>query len=157
MRTLGGDDRWKRNVRRGEGERRGGATATVTTEVTATTGSDGDWRLPPPTATADTVGATTPFLAGPVESHMADLQTISDEIRRIREDTNASREVRQNLQSIEEALAGMASDDAPGAYLDRFKEIRAELDRLSDDAEGQTAVELDRLREEVREYEREGA
>ena len=36
---------------------------------------------------------------------MTDLETMHEEIRRIREDTNADRDVRESLQSIERALA----------------------------------------------------
>ncbi|WP_115865392.1 hypothetical protein [Halorussus litoreus] len=87
---------------------------------------------------------------------MADLQAIHDEIYRIREKTDASREVRQNLQSIEQSLSGLQSgEDAPGMYRDRLKEVRAELDRLADDADDEeVTAELDRLREQVRELER---
>ncbi|NEU57885.1 hypothetical protein [Halorussus sp. MSC15.2] len=89
---------------------------------------------------------------------MVDMQAIHDEIYRIREETDASREVRKTLQSIERSLSGMESDEEPpGKYADRIKEVRAELDRLSDDTEGETARELDRLREQVREYEQEDA
>ena len=84
---------------------------------------------------------------------MADLETIHEEIRRIRENTNADRDVRESLQSIEVALAEMASAEGP-ADPDELNEVRAKIERLSDNAEGQTAVELDRLREEVREFER---
>ena len=87
---------------------------------------------------------------------MVDLQSVHDEMYRIREKTDASREVRQNLQSIECSLSGMQSDgEAPGAYRDRLKEIRAELDRLADDAGGEVAAELDALRDQIRELERE--
>lgn len=88
---------------------------------------------------------------------MVGLQAIHDEIYRVREATDASREVRQNLRSIERSLSGMQSDEqAPGEYPDRLKEVRAELDRLADDADDEVAVELDRLRELVRDMEREG-
>lgn len=86
---------------------------------------------------------------------MTDRQAIHDEIRRVREETDASREVRESLTSIERSLSGMESDaESPGKYLDRIREVRAQIDRLSDDAEGDTAAELDRLREQVREVER---
>ncbi|UPV98832.1 hypothetical protein M0R88_09835 [Halorussus gelatinilyticus] len=85
---------------------------------------------------------------------MIDLDAIHEEIRYIREDTDADRDVRLSLDSIEEALAGMRSGEND-ARPDRIKEIRAEIDRLSDDAGGETADELDRLRERIREYERE--
>jgi len=80
---------------------------------------------------------------------MADLQAIHDEIYRIREKTDASREVRQNLQSIEQSLSGMQSgEEAPGMYRDRLKEVRAELDRLADDADSEAVTaELDAVRE----------
>lgn len=84
---------------------------------------------------------------------MADIQSMHEEVRRIREETDADREVRLALQSIEEALSGMvAGENAPKP--DRIKEIRAEIDRLADESEGEVAAELDRLREQVREFER---
>ncbi|WP_134669635.1 hypothetical protein [Halorussus marinus] len=87
---------------------------------------------------------------------MIDRQAIHDEIYRIREETDASREVRQSLQSIERSLSGMESDEeAPGASPDRLEEIRAQIDRLAADAEGETASELERLRAQVRDVERE--
>lgn len=87
---------------------------------------------------------------------MATLDPIHDEIHRIREETDASREVRLTLQSIAQSLSDMESpDDAPGMYGDRLKEVRAEIDRLSDEAEGEVAEELDRLREQVRIFEQE--
>ena len=85
---------------------------------------------------------------------MADLRTIHEEIQRIREDTDADRDVRLTIESIEESLSGMRSaenDPRP----DRVREVRAELDRLADDASPELAAELDRLREQVREFERE--
>lgn len=86
---------------------------------------------------------------------MADIETIHEEMRRIREDTDASREVRESLKSNERALAGMASASGEQeAKPDRLKEIRAEIERLADESSGETAAELDRLREEVREFER---
>lgn len=87
---------------------------------------------------------------------MVDMQAIHDEIYRIREETDADRDVRENLQSIERALSGMESEEeAPGKYADRLREVRAELERLADKAGGETATELDALREQVRELERE--
>ncbi|WP_135852112.1 DUF7553 family protein [Halorussus salinus] len=85
---------------------------------------------------------------------MVELGAIHEEIRRVREDTDADRDVRLSLDSIEEALAGMESGEN-AAQPDRIKELRAEIDRLSDDADGETAAELDRLQEQLREYERE--
>jgi ElaB/YqjD/DUF883 family membrane-anchored ribosome-binding protein len=87
---------------------------------------------------------------------MTDLETMHEEIRRIREDTNADRDVRESLQSIERALAEMVSAEG-SADPDELKEVRAKIDRLADDAGGQTATELDRLREQVREFERDAA
>ena len=85
---------------------------------------------------------------------MVDVQAIHDEIYRIREETDADRDVRQHLLSIERALSGMDSEDEPpGKYADRLKEVRAELDRLSDDTDGKVSAELDRLREQVRQLE----
>ena len=84
---------------------------------------------------------------------MEDLEAIHEEIRRIEEDTDADREVRLSLDSIEESLSAMRSsqnDMRP----DRLEEVRAKIDRLSDDATGQTSTELDRLREQIREFER---
>lgn len=84
---------------------------------------------------------------------MEDLKTIHEEIRRIEDETDADREVRLSLDSIEESLSGMRSsqnDMRP----DRLEEIRAKIDRLSDDATGETATELDRLCEQLREFER---
>lgn len=84
---------------------------------------------------------------------MEDLEAVHEEIRRIKEDTDADREVRLSLDSIEESLAGMRSsgnDPRP----DRLEEVRAKIDRLSDDATGQTSTELDRLREQIRKFER---
>ncbi|UPV72790.1 hypothetical protein M0R89_09530 [Halorussus limi] len=85
---------------------------------------------------------------------MAELDAIHEEIRRIREDTDADRGVRLTLDSIEESLGAMESGEDP-PYPDRIKELRAEIDRLSDDADPEVAAELDRLQEQVREYERE--
>ena len=85
---------------------------------------------------------------------MADLRTIHEEIQRIREDTDADRDVRLSIESIEKSLSGMRStENAPEP--DRFREVRGELDRLADDASPEVAAELDRLREQVREFERE--
>ena len=67
--------------------------------------------------------------------------------------TDADREVRLSLDSIEESLSAMRSsqnDMRP----DRLEEVRAKIDRLSDDATGQTSTELDRLREQILEFER---
>ncbi|WP_435180195.1 hypothetical protein [Halorussus sp. AFM4] len=87
---------------------------------------------------------------------MRDPQAIHDEIYRIREETDASREVRLTLQSIEEALSAIPSDEQPpGEYVDRVTELRAEVERLSDEAEGETAAELDRLQSQIAELERE--
>lgn len=84
---------------------------------------------------------------------MTDLESIRAEMRRIREDTDASREVRESLKSIEESLSGMvATEDEPKP--DRLKEVRAEIERLADDATEETGAGLDRLRELVREFER---
>ncbi|WP_137283853.1 DUF7553 family protein [Halorussus salinisoli] len=85
---------------------------------------------------------------------MTDLQSIHEEIRRIREETDADRDVRLSLDSIEEAMAGMRSEENDPRP-DRLKEIRAEIDRLADDASPAVADELTRLQEQVREYERE--
>jgi len=85
-----------------------------------------------------------------------DRQAIHDEIGRIREETDASRELRQSLQSIERSLLGMASDEeSSGAFADRIAEIRAQIDRLADETGGETAAELDRFRAQVRDVERE--
>jgi uncharacterized protein YPO0396 len=84
---------------------------------------------------------------------MGDLESIHEEIRRIQEETDADREVRLSLDSVEESLAGMRSSENDPRP-DRLKEVRAKIDRLSDDATGQTSTELDRLREQVREFER---
>ncbi|PSP56322.1 hypothetical protein BRC82_02180 [Halobacteriales archaeon QS_1_67_19] len=84
---------------------------------------------------------------------MADLAPIHEQIRRIRDNEDSDREVRESLASIERSLTEMESnDDAPKA--DRVKEVRAEIDRLADTG-GETARMLDRLRERVRNYERE--
>lgn len=85
---------------------------------------------------------------------MADLEAIHEEIRRIREDAN--KDVRLTLTSLERGLTDMESAES-GPKSDRLKEVRAELDRLSNDADGEVAERLDRLRERVREYEREEA
>lgn len=85
---------------------------------------------------------------------MADIDAMREEIRHIREDTDAARDVRLTLDSIEESLGAMQSGENP-PYPDRLKEVRAELDRLADDADDEVAAELDALREQVREYERE--
>lgn len=85
---------------------------------------------------------------------MADIDAMHEEIRRIREETDADRDVRLSLQSIEEALSGMASGEAD-PQPDRLKEIRAEIDRLADDVGGEVETELNALAEQVREYERE--
>lgn len=87
---------------------------------------------------------------------MDDLKTMHEELLRIREGTDADRDVRESLQSIERALAEMASAEG-SADPDELKEIRAKIGRLADNAEGQTATELDRLREQVREFERDTA
>lgn len=97
--------------------------------------------------------AVTPFLAGVVTPDVTDLKSIHEEMVRIRADTNPSREVKNNLNSIEVALSEMAAAES-AADPDEIEEVRAEIARLADDAEGQTAVELDRLREQVREFER---
>lgn len=84
---------------------------------------------------------------------MADLDAIHDQILRIREHDDSDREVREALKSIEQSLEGMDSNDnAPKP--DRLREVRAEIDRLADEAGGETATMLDRLREQVRDYER---
>ncbi|NHN57550.1 MULTISPECIES: hypothetical protein [Halorussus] len=85
---------------------------------------------------------------------MADLRAIHEEIQRIRDDADADREVRLTIESIEESLSGMRSaenDPRP----DRLREVRAELDRLADDASPAVADELAGVREQVREFERE--
>jgi prefoldin subunit 5 len=84
---------------------------------------------------------------------MVDVQTIREEIHHVREDTDAARDVRLTLDSIEESLEAMESGENP-PYPDRIKELRAEIDRLSDDADPAVADELDRLQEQVRAYER---
>ena len=84
---------------------------------------------------------------------MTDLKSIHEEMVRIREDTNPDREVKESLNSIEAALSDMASAEG-SADPDEIKQVRAEIARLAEKAGGQTAVELDRLREEVREFER---
>ena len=83
---------------------------------------------------------------------MSDLKSIHEEMVRIREDTNPDREVKESLNSIEAALSDMASAEG-SAEPDEIEEVRAKLARLADDAGGQTAVELDRLREQIREFE----
>lgn len=84
---------------------------------------------------------------------MTDLRAIHDEMVRIRTDTNPDREIKESLNSIEAALSNMASAEG-SAEPEEMEEIRAKIARLADDSEGQTAVELDRLREQVREFER---
>lgn len=84
---------------------------------------------------------------------MTDLRSIHEEMVRIREDTNPDREVTESLDSIEAALSDMASAEG-SAEPDELEEVRAKIARLADDAGGQTAVELDRLREQIREFER---
>lgn len=84
---------------------------------------------------------------------MTDLRAIHDEMVRIRTDTNPDREIKESLNSIEAALSDMASAEG-SAEPEEMEEIRAKIARLADDSEGQTAVELDRLREQVREFER---
>lgn len=85
---------------------------------------------------------------------MADIDAMHEEVRRVREETDADRDVRLSLQSIEESLSGMASGEAD-PQPDRLKEIRAEIDRLADDVEGEVETGLNALAEQVREYERE--
>ena len=85
---------------------------------------------------------------------MADLNAIQREIREIRDETD--RDVREPLGSLERALSGMqANDDAPKA--ERLQEIRAELDRLASETNGETSARLDRIREAVRDYQREAS
>lgn len=84
---------------------------------------------------------------------MVDLESIHEEIRRIKEETDADREVRLSLDSIEEGLSGMRSSEND-LRPDRIKEVRAEIDRLSDDASGETATQLDHLRQQLRAFER---
>lgn len=84
---------------------------------------------------------------------VTDLETIHDEMRRIREETDADREIREQLKSTDEVLAGMRSDQND-MRPDRLKEIRAELERIGEDATGETADELLGLRTQLREYER---
>jgi ElaB/YqjD/DUF883 family membrane-anchored ribosome-binding protein len=88
-----------------------------------------------------------------VASDVTDLRAIHDEMVRIRTDTNPDREIKESLNSIEAALSDMASAEG-SAEPEEMEEIRAKIARLADDSEGQTAVELDRLREQVREFER---
>jgi hypothetical protein len=88
-----------------------------------------------------------------VTPDVTDLKSIHEEMVRIREGTNPSREVTESLDSIEVALSDMASAEGE-ADPDEIKEVRAEIARLAEEAGGQTAVELDRLREPVREFER---
>jgi ElaB/YqjD/DUF883 family membrane-anchored ribosome-binding protein len=88
-----------------------------------------------------------------VASDVTDLRAIHDEMVRIRTDTNPDREIKESLNSIEAALSNMASAEG-SAEPEEMEEIRAKIARLADDSEGQTAVELDRLREQVREFER---
>lgn len=83
---------------------------------------------------------------------MADLEAVHEEILEIRQD--ADREVREALKSIERALSKMQDADA-GPKPDRLEEIRAELDRLASETEGETSARLDRVREVVREYQAE--
>ncbi|WP_158058089.1 DUF7553 family protein [Halorussus halophilus] len=83
---------------------------------------------------------------------MADFDAIHEEIREIRND--ASRDVREPLTSVEQALSEIrASDAEPKA--DRLQEIRAELDRLASETTGETSARLDRVREAVRDFQRE--
>ncbi|WP_135826352.1 DUF7553 family protein [Halorussus ruber] len=84
---------------------------------------------------------------------MTDLESIHDEMRRVREETDADREVREQLRSAEEALSAMHSDQND-MRPDRLKEIRAELERIGEDATGETSEGLTRLRTQLREYER---
>jgi ElaB/YqjD/DUF883 family membrane-anchored ribosome-binding protein len=88
-----------------------------------------------------------------VASDVTDLRAIHDEMVRIRTDTNPDREIKESLNSIEAALSNMASAEG-SAEPEEMEEIRAKIARLADDSGGQTAVELDRLREQVREFER---
>jgi ElaB/YqjD/DUF883 family membrane-anchored ribosome-binding protein len=88
-----------------------------------------------------------------VASDVTDLRAIHDEMVRIRTDTNPDREIKESLNSIEAALSDMASAEG-SAEPEEMEEIRAKIARLADDSEDQTAVELDRLREQVREFER---
>jgi ElaB/YqjD/DUF883 family membrane-anchored ribosome-binding protein len=88
-----------------------------------------------------------------VASDVTDLRAIHDEMVRIRTDTNPDREIKESLNSIEAALSDMASAEG-SAEPEEMEEIRAKIARLADDSEGQTAVELDRLREQVQEFER---
>ena len=83
---------------------------------------------------------------------MTDLESIHEEMRRIRDD--ADKDVRLTLTSIERSITNMEAAES-GPKADRLKEVRSELDRLSNDADGEVAERLDRLRERVREYERE--
>ena len=83
---------------------------------------------------------------------MTELEAIHEEMRRIRDD--ADKDVRLTLTSIERSITNMESAES-GPKADRLKEVREELDRLSDDADGEVAERLDRIRERVREYERE--
>lgn len=85
---------------------------------------------------------------------MADLETVHEEIREIRQD--ADREVREALTSIERALSEMQAANS-GPKADRLEEVRAELDRLASETDGETAARIDRVREAIRDYEAESA
>jgi hypothetical protein len=84
---------------------------------------------------------------------MVNLESVHDEMRSVREETDADREVREQLRSTEEALSAMRSDQND-MRPDRLKEIRAELERIGEDATGETSEGLTRLRTQLREYER---
>lgn len=85
---------------------------------------------------------------------MTDLEAVHEEIREIREE--AERDVREPLVSIERALSEMQADDA-SPKADRLEEVRAELDRLESETTGETSARLSRVREAVRDYQREEA
>lgn len=82
---------------------------------------------------------------------MAGLDAIHAEIQDIRD---TDRRLGDSLSSVDQTLSEIrAGEREPTA--DRLEPLRAELDRLASETTGETSARLDRVREAVRDFQRE--